>query len=233
MTNYITRQPTHARVKRLQPTRARPMPRVSEPPSAQTLHEFLLTRRSIRNFLPDPVPVDLVKELLVVANRAPSAHNRQPWRWVVIHTEEAKQRLAEEMGNEFQNDLLRDGVPAEKVERMVARSHERIGGAPLLVLPCLTMSEMDHYPDPTRQQCEWQMAVQSVALACQNLMLAAHAVGLGSCWICAPIFCTVIVQRTLDLPSEWEPQGLITLGWPADDGRDRDRKSVEQVVIYR
>jgi len=152
---------------------------------------------------------------------------------VVVHTSEGKQQLAKEMGRDFRRDGLADGVPFDTVERMVARSHERIGGAPALVIPCLTMEEMDHYPDAERQRCEWQMAVQSVALACQNLMLAAHARGLGSCWICAPIFCVPTVQRALDLPADWEPQGLITLGWPADNGRERIRKPLESVAIYR
>ncbi len=198
-----------------------------------TLHEFLTSRRSIRNFLPDPVPLEVVEEVLAVAMRSPSAHNRQPWRWAVIHTEEAKHRLAAAMGEEFQRDLQRDGVAETEIARLVARSRERIGGAPLLVLPCLTMEEMDRYPDPTRQLREWQMAVQSVALACQTLMLAAHSVGLGSCWICAPIFCLPTVQRALDLPETWEPQGLLTLGWPADTGRDRARKPVGEVTVWR
>jgi F420 biosynthesis protein FbiB-like protein len=196
------------------------------------LHEFLGTRRSIRNYLPQPVPLDLVTDLLRVAIRAPSAHNRQPWRWVVVHTAPAKQRLADHMGHEFWRDLLRDGTSEERAGALVNRSRERIVGAPLLVVPCLTMSEMDSYPDSERQRHEWQMAVQSVALACQNLMLAAHASGLGSCWICAPIFCVPAVQHALDLPPEWEPQGLITLGWPADDGRDRERRPVEEVTLF-
>jgi coenzyme F420-0:L-glutamate ligase / coenzyme F420-1:gamma-L-glutamate ligase len=199
----------------------------------QSFYDFILSRRSIRNYLPDPVPPDLVGGLLEVAGRAPSAHNRQPWRWVVVQTQEARRRLASDMGVAFRRDLLADGVSPEKVEAMVARSHERIGGAPMLVLACLSMEEMDSYPDPHRQRCEWQMAVQSVALACQNLMLAAHAVGLGSCWICAPIFCVPVVRRALDLPGDWEPQGLITLGWPADGGRDRERKPLECVTLYR
>ena len=193
----------------------------------------ILTRRSIRNFLPDPVPLETVQALLLLARQASSAHNRQPWRWVVVHTEEAKQQLVQQMGRDFERDLRRDGVPEEKIRIMVARSHKRIGGAPIVLVPCLTMSEMDHYPDPQRQQCEWQMAVQSVALACQNLMLAANARGLGSCWICAPIFCVPTVQQALDLPPDWEPQGIITLGWPADNGRNRTRKPLEEVTIYR
>ncbi|MBA3530991.1 MAG: nitroreductase family protein [Ardenticatenales bacterium] len=204
-----------------------------EPDPFGTLSQQILTRRSIRNFRAEQVPLALVDELLRLAGRAPSAHNRQPWRWVVVHTDEGKQRLAEEMGHEFHLDLRRDGVPEEKAAAMVARSHERIRGAAVVLIPCLTMSEMDCYSDGERQRCEWQMAVQSVALACGTLMLAAHARGLGSCWVCAPIFCVSTVQRSLALPTDWEPQGLITLGWPADEGRNREKKAIENLTLYR
>lgn len=202
-------------------------------PAFGTMQAAIRTRRSIRNFRPDPVPLELVRELLTLAAQAPSAHNRQPWRWVVVHTHDAKQRLTEEMARDFERDLRRDGVAEEQIVTMVAWSRQRIGGAPVVLVPCLTMAEMDHYPDPVRQRCEWQMAVQSVALACENLMLGAHAAGLGSCFICAPIFCVPTVQRALTLPEEWEPQGLITLGWPADTGRLRERKPPEETTLYR
>lgn len=202
-------------------------------PTFSTMQAAIRTRRSIRNFRPDPVPLELVRELLALATQAPSAHNRQPWRWVVAHTTDAKQRLAEEMAHDFERDLRRDGVAEEQIRVMVARSRQRIGEAPVVLVPCLTMAEMDCYPDPVRQRCEWQMAVQSVALACENLMLGAHAAGLGSCFICAPIFCVPTVQRALALPEEWEPQGLITLGWPADEGRLRERKPPEETTLYR
>jgi coenzyme F420-0:L-glutamate ligase / coenzyme F420-1:gamma-L-glutamate ligase len=207
--------------------------RLQAPEALHPFHQLILSRRSIRNFRPDPVPPDLVNDLLVLAGRAPSSHNRQPWRWVVVHTEEAKQRLVEAMAEEFRRDLERDGLSEEKIEPMLARSRQRIGGAPIVVVPCLSMEEMDHYPDHNRQRCEWQMGVQSVALACQNLLLGAHAVGLGGCWICAPIFCVPAVQRALDLPLEWEPQGLLTLGWPADNGREREKKAVQSIALYR
>lgn len=222
MNNYNTMEDTFASPLRLQ-----------EQGERDPFYHLILSRRSIRNFLPDPVPLDLVNDLLVLAGRAPSSHNRQPWRWVVVHTENAKQRLVEAMAQEFRRDLERDGLPEEKIESMLARSRQRIGGAPVVIVPCLSMDEMDRYPDPHRQRCEWQMGVQSVALACQNLLLGAHAAGLGGCWICAPIFCVPTVQHTLDLPPEWEPQGLITLGWPADSGREREKKPVASVTVYR
>jgi hypothetical protein len=68
------------------------------------------------------------------------------------------------------------------------------------------------------------MAVQSTAMAVQNLLLAAHAEGLGACWMCAPLFCPEVVRSVLAFPAYWQPQGLITLGWPADGGRERQRR---------
>ncbi|MCB0077591.1 MAG: nitroreductase family protein [Anaerolineales bacterium] len=212
---------------------ARPVPRMADPPAASQLHAFLSSRRSIRRYLEAPLSGDLVAALIEVAQRAPSAHHRQPWRWVVLADPVRRQRLAAAMGEAWAVDLRADGVDDEEIARLLRRSAQRLTAPPCAVLPCLTMENMDRYPDPTRQLREWQMAVQSVALATQTLMLAAHAVGLGSCWICAPIFCPDVVRATLDLPEAWEPQGLVTLGWPADNGRDRPRQPVAQTVIWR
>jgi nitroreductase len=60
------------------------------------------------------------------------------------------------------------------------------------------------------------MGAQSVAIAVQNLFLAAHVEGLGACWMCAPLFCPDVVTTVLDLPPDWEPQALITMGYPAE-----------------
>ena len=51
---------------------------------------------------------------------------------------------------------------------------------------------------------------------CIPTLRAAHAEGLGACWLCAPLFVPDLVRRTLALPADWEPQGLLTVGWPAE-----------------
>ena len=99
----------------------------------------------------------------------------------------------------------------------MARSFARITGAAALIVVCLSMADMDSYPDAQRSQAERTMAVQSVAMAAQTLWLTAHAAGLGACWLCAPLFVPELVVATLDLPPDWEPQGLLTLGWPAEE----------------
>ena len=56
--------------------------------------------------------------------------------------------------------------------------------------------------------------------------------GLAACWMCAPLFCPEVVRASLDLPPAWQPQGLVTLGFPADAGRDRPRKPLAAFVRY-
>jgi nitroreductase len=100
------------------------------------------------------------------------------------------------------------------------------------VLLCLDMTEMDHYPDPDRQRAEFLMAVQSVAMAGENLLLAAHAEGLGAVWICAPLFAQETARASLDLPRSWEPQGLLLIGRSAKVPEPRPRKPLEEVTLF-
>jgi coenzyme F420-0:L-glutamate ligase / coenzyme F420-1:gamma-L-glutamate ligase len=197
-----------------------------------TAHRLMRSRRSIRRYRGGSVARDTLDRLFLSAAAAPSAHNRQPWRYVVIETAAAKASLARAMGERLAADRARDGDPAEVIARDVERSHARITGAPVLILVCVTLEEADVYPDAARSHAEFLMAVQSTAMATQNLLLAAHAEGLAACWMCAPLFCPDVVRASLDVPTAWQPQGLITIGLPADAGRDRPRKPLAAFVRY-
>lgn len=190
------------------------------------------TRRSIRRYAPRSVPKDLIESILEAAIWAPSAHNRQPWRFVVMTSDETKERLASAMGERLRQDLTADNVPSDVIEADVSRSYERITKAPVLILLALSMVDMDTYPDAQRNQNEYIMAVQSTAMAGQNLLLAAHHVGLGACWMCAPLFVPDLVQQVLGLPSDWKPQALITMGYPAQE-RQRTRHPLKESLLWR
>ncbi len=194
------------------------------------LHTFLRTRRSIRRFKPEPVPDPVIQNILSTATYAPSAHNRQPWRFVVLTDQAAKTRLAEAMAQDFERDLLRDGVAAEKIQAQVKRSKERINAAPVAILLCLDMSEMDSYPDEKRRQAERMMAIQSVAAAGLQLLLAAHAEGLGGVWVCSPLFAQETIRKTLELPEAWEPQGMFYIGYPDEMPKNKEFKNMEILV---
>ena len=187
-------------------------------------------RRTVRRFLPDPVPDAAIAGMIQAASRAPSAHNRQPWRFHVVRDAAGKARLAKAMGDKLHADRSRDGDDSEAIRQDVARSSARINGAPALIAVCLTLEDMDSYPDARRNDAEFLMAVQSTAMAAQLMLLKAQAEGLGACWMCAPLFCADTVKSALDLLASWQPQGLMLIGRPAEPGRIRERKPLSEIV---
>jgi coenzyme F420-0:L-glutamate ligase / coenzyme F420-1:gamma-L-glutamate ligase len=204
-------------------------------PTAEQEQEFwrlIRGRRSIRRYKRQAIPKVRLEQILTAASWAPSAHNRQPWRFCVITGNPVKMQLSRRMGDRWRQDLTADGMAADLVEQRVAISHERMTSAGALVVACVSMEEMDVYPDPQRAEAEWLMAVQSTALACQNLLLAAHHYGLGACWMCAPLFVPELVQEALALPGGWHPQALITLGYPAETKR-KDREPLATRILWR
>jgi F420 biosynthesis protein FbiB-like protein len=192
----------------------------------------LRTRRSVRRFRSDPVPGNLINQILEAATWAPSAHHRQPWRFAVLTGEQVKANLAEAMGAAFLADLTRDGVSVEKAHEQVDRSRLRLNEAPAVIILCCDSTTGDIYPDAARQQSEYLMAIQGVAMAGQNLLLAAAALGLGAVWLCSPLFAPEAIREVLALPHEWEPEGMVLLGYPDAQPPDRPRVPPEEVTRY-
>jgi len=196
-------------------------------------HQFLRTRQSIRRFTEDPVDSETLERLLETAVHAPSAHNRQPWRFAVLTHSADKSRLAENMAVEFDRDLAADGMPDAERGAAVARSRMRISAAPAVITLCMDLSEMDRYSDERRNAAERIMAIQSVANAGTMLLLAAHAEGLGGVWICGPLFAQDAVSRVLALPASWEPQALLLIGRPASRPPRPPRRSLHEVAVFK
>jgi F420 biosynthesis protein FbiB-like protein len=178
------------------------------------------------------VPNSIIENILATATYAPSAHNRQPWRFVVVTDVSVKSQLADAMARDFERDLLRDAVPPEKIQAQLKRSKDRITSAPVAIILCLDMSEMDAYPDEKRKQAERTMAVQSVAAAGLQLLLAAHAEGLAGVWTCSPLFAQETIQKTLNLSESWEPQGMFFIGYTDEKLEARERKSIESISLF-
>lgn len=192
---------------------------------------WLRTRRSVRKFLPRPVPDEVLRQVLETATWAPSAHNRQPWRFAILKTQSGRQHLADALSTAYRSQLIRDGIDPEQVEQKVFLSHWRITSAPAAVLVCLDPHQGDAYPDPFRQQAELVMGVQGTAMAGCTLLLAAHAVGLAGVWLCAPLFAPQAARQALDLPPAWQPQALVLLGYPENTPPPPERLPLEEVSI--
>ena len=191
-------------------------------------------RRSVRRYLGKEVAPDLVYKVLEAGRWAPSPHGRQPWRFAVVTREETKERLARAMGEEWRVNLEMDGQAPEVLEKRLEGSRRRLLDAPVLVLLCLHLQDLDVYPDAARQQSETTMAVQSLGAAAQNMLLAAYDLGLDAGWMCAPLFSPGEVVEALGLDPMLVPHALLTLGYAeGDPPKRRSRGPLEDLIVYR
>jgi len=158
-------------------------------------------RRSVRFFKPDPIPKELIEKIIDAGNWAPSVGNLQPWRFVVIETENLRQRLRDIAIPKWKNviEILKDDEPEryEIYSKNMAREDPVYYSAPTIIFVI----------GPSITNC---------ALACENMMLAAHSLGLGSCyvgWGSLILFDNEIIE-ILDLKKEENIIGPIVMGYP-------------------
>jgi len=126
------------------------------PDEAESLSEWvdraIHRRRSVRAYQSTPVPSHDVDAILEAARWAPSPHNSEPWRFVVLRSAEPKERLARAMGERWVVDLTGDGWTQEAIDHELHKSFGRITEAPVVVVVCLTTEGLDVYPDPVPER---------------------------------------------------------------------------------
>jgi len=157
-------------------------------------------RRSVRSYEKKGIPQDVLLKVLEAARLAPSANNRQPWRFVVVRNEAKRAALAK----------------AAKEQQFVAEAPVVIAAVAL---------------EPERvMTCGVPTYAVDLAIAVDHITLAAVQQGLGSCWIGA--FYQEDVKKILKIPAEYKVAALLTLGYPRDQARFKNRKSLDEIVCY-
>ncbi len=195
-------------------------------PSPGDLHAFLRSRRSIRRFKPDPVPAAVIERILTTAIHAPSAHNLQPWRFALLASESARERLGQALTAAMRRDMAAADAPEAEIETRVTRSLRRLNDAPVVILLCRDLTAVrEQKPQDT------VMAIQSVANAATYLLLAAHAEGLGGNWICWPLYAQEETRTALELPEAWEPQAMLFLGYADEEPKEKALKPLLEVTV--
>jgi coenzyme F420-0:L-glutamate ligase/coenzyme F420-1:gamma-L-glutamate ligase len=205
----------------------RPSPRFGR----EELAGLVRGRRSVRAFQSRPVPRALVEEAIAAAGWAPSPHGRQPWRFVVVESQERRDALADAMAETWRAQLRLDGQDETIVEARLHKSRDRLQRAPVLIVPCLYLEGLDSYPDADRQHAEETMAVQSLGAAVQNLLLSLYAAGIDGGWMCAPLFCPDVVQAALGLDATLDPHALIAVGYASSDPVRRPRLPLDELIV--
>ena len=180
--------------------------------------EGIATTRSIRRYLPEPIPEDVLRDILFGATRAPSGSNRQPFRFMVFTDTEKSQQVealvaqgAQKLwGHKRTNDGYDDGSgvvedsPKARMANTMQQYVENFEEVPVLVLAILL-----RYREPN------PMEGASVYPACQNLLLAARAKGYGGVLTGFHGFVNDELHRLLALPENAFIAATITLGKPA------------------
>ena len=200
---------------------------------AEVLFDLIASRRSIRRYTERRLDRCLIEQLVQAACWAPSNHNRQGWKFVIFENRDEIAHLARRV-----HESLARALEAEP--RLAAQSGEILhfaGGfaqAPVVILamhkraPAIGRGLLATAAAPLASG-----EAISTAMAVQNLLLAAHALGLGACVMTAPLLAAEVWSRLSDLPMGFEPTCLITLGYPAEAPRPLPRKRLEHVLEYR
>jgi nitroreductase len=172
--------------------------------------ELIKSRRSIRKFKNDRVSDEALNILLEAARWAPSWANTQCWEFIVVRDIEVKERLSR---------TLSSGNPAK----------EAIATAPITIIACAKTGIAGYYKgQPSTDKGDWYMF--DVALATQNLVLAAHAIGLGTVHVGA--FDAQEVTKILRVPPGIVVVEMIPVGVPQREVNPTPRKELSQFVYY-
>jgi nitroreductase len=190
---------------------------------AVSLLEGLATTRAIRRYTDDPIPDDHLAAILWHAGRAPSGSNRQPFRFVVLRDGEravaAKVLLGDAFRAGWASKRAADGYRPSDFADSMQQYVDRFEQVPVVVLVCL-----DRYRAPSPYEGA------SVYPACQNLLLAARALGYGGALTMWHLRVETELRTLLDIPDHAALSACITLGVPAGRHGPLRRKPIADLV---
>jgi nitroreductase len=182
------------------------------------LMEAIKGRRSIRRYTSKAVDDKTLNTILEAARQAPSWANTQCWRFVVVRDRQLRNKLAD-TGIDVATGKPNRGTEAMRV-------------TPIAIVVCAEMKKAGYYikepKEPVTDKGDWYM--YDVALAMQNLTLAAHALGLGTVHIGA--FDAIKVAEILGVPEGYAVVAMTPLGYPDEEPNPRPRKELNEIVFY-
>ena len=200
--------------------------------------EAIKTRRSVRKYKDKPVPKDTLMELLKAACLAPSATNRQPWEFVVVDRsyllkldQILRAAFAERVagaGEAVMREAIKDiSLPIDKNgDRLKALGHfyHTLGGAPVAIFVSVPKEDTPWV---------WRNNISDAAASIENLLLAAWARGLGTCWLTGPLKArSAEIALFLNIPEDREIVAIISLGYPDHQPQMPPKKDISEKVRW-
>ena len=207
-----------------------------------TVDEAIRHRRSIRNYLSKPVPVSHIREILSLANLAPSSGNRQAWRFIVMTNADLLRKIAElverridEMAvwPEFEHEPLRiNGLKNKALH---------FGSAPVAIFLVnvvyrspLSAVLADHGMEAWQSDRLFSYPdLQSISSVAAFITLAAEERGYGTCWLTEPLLARKDLRATLGLQPKEELAAIMTMGTPAESPPPKPRRGIDELIEWR
>jgi len=205
------------------------------------LFESIQGRASIRRYQTTPVPDADIRKIIDAGTRAPNANNTQPWSFIVIKDRRLLGRMADAV-----RDMIDAMIPFAEDEKQAQRLAAYKGNyytffehAPVVIAVFLEsydagtdklLARMGHEPEAVRRLRPLP-GLQSVAAAVQNMLLAIHALGYGSCWMTGPLVAQEAFEKLLGFGKEKSIVALLPVGVPDEHPAARTtRKPLEEIV---
>jgi len=203
--------------------------------------DVITTRTSIRKYTNEPISDEIIDKILEAGRWAPTGENHQPWRLIVIRDPETQKKIGDMakigsgiftttefcMGRMNQFKGIKDKAKRERIEKLMYTGEVSafLGRAPLLIVVAGTCDALDTPYD--------------LSACIENMVLEAHSLGLGACWVhgpVAPVRGEIKMKKLLKVPHEmgkYKLLAVVSFGWP--DGprkHPRPKKTLEEIVFW-
>jgi nitroreductase len=203
--------------------------------------EAIQTRRSIRKFKPDPVPEEHIRTIIDLASYAPSAGNRQMWKFLAVTNRMALEEMREAILHKLNILLERPESEDYRARLEAAKGYSTFfADAPVTIV--VLGEPYRSAVDEVLERMGWDKSaidglrqrpdLQSIGAAIQNLCLVAHAMGYGTCWMTAPCIAGPEIKSILDIQPPWEVVALVPLGVPDEEPPTKSRKPLEEILEF-
>ena len=190
-------------------------------------------RRSIRKFINKPISKEDITDIIQSGIKAPSSKNRQPWKYIVIQG-----NAKEEMLKVFRKGIERE----ENDSALLPQSKQHISAAkytvdimteaPVIVFVVNSLGKSILTELTTEERVYEICNIQSISASIQNMLLAATEKGIGSLWIC-DIYFVLYSELCKWLDSDGQLIAAIAFGYPNEFPKERPRKKIEDIVVWR
>lgn len=214
--------------------------------TVSVLHALMAERRSVRKFTSKMPAKQMIEDIVAAAVTAPSASNKQPWRFCII-TDRARieaMRAAVQAALDHVVSALDDDLDRREIQEY-GRYFVRFVDAPIVIAPLYRpMAVLSHLLGAWNQRTdgaelhqrvrrlEERSGVVSTSLAIQNLLLSAHAAGLGASCMTGPLLAAGEIERMLGIGGDWTLCCLIALGYADEVPVPPKRKSAATIMRW-